>query len=115
MTDFKKKYFKYKIKYLDLKPHTGGAASVTSNSIQYGYVIKEKDDIRNFNNSDLFDTFNQPALENIFNGDMEQKDVNLHLLTGILTLNTKIKKNQELLKLSIKELERAAESVKKGE
>ena len=58
----------------------------------YGYVMdSEIKDISQFENIDLRDTLNQPALAALLNGSMPQPDVNKHLLTAIVTVYNLVK------------------------
>ena len=62
----------------------------------WGYVLtNNSSDIRNFNNLDLFDTLNGPATRAILNESMPQQHINKHLLTAIITVNNKLKKQKK--------------------
>jgi Trp operon repressor len=85
--DYKNKYLKYKNKYLTLKKLQNGGS--------YGYVMdSEIKDISKFENVDLRDTLNQPALKALLDGSMPQPDVNKHLLTATVTIFNRIKEKR---------------------
>ena len=67
-------------------------ADANQNGRSYGYVMgPEIKDITEFENIDLRDTLNQPALAALLNGSMPQPDVNKHLLTAIVTVYNLVK------------------------
>lgn len=73
----------YKDKYLNLKNQQG-----------LGYVL-ENNEIRKFNNMNLYKTLGSKEAYGILNNTMTQHNVNKHLLTGILTVNNRILNNEK--------------------
>ena len=63
---------------------------------KWGYIIENKK-FQEFKNKDIWDILNEPVRKALIEDQMDQKNINKHLLTAILTINNKVDANSKLI------------------